>query len=301
MIAVLAHLALFGALQANDAPDDVPTREATHEERLDGEPRGPLPVPPAPPQGDPDEDRVDENTPPPPEVRWPPKASERMEEEEPDLTGPSAVELLQADHTLARSSVMGGDLLVAITFAVGFALAVDGDTSTKLAAAGGALAGLAGPGVLLALAFDRSIATAWFDWFGWLGGALTPLVFMVTGNFNAVDVLSAMAVGGLLGHLGLALTPDHEGVHGLEFLLLGAGLTLATVLFIATASGLGHSDFFADALPRAAMLLPGLIIAATRVGFAARNDWGSPPVVEKISLWAAPRTGGLTAGVGFVF
>lgn len=253
-----------------------------------------------PPPSSPDEDRVDENATPPPDVRWPPKAAERLEEEPEAELDPE--EQLQIDRRNARYSLIAGDTLVAATYGLAFGLGVQGSTSLRLSLAFGAFAVLMGPGVLVALnQTDRSMAEVWLDWFAWAGGGLTAAAAYLGGRASFFEVATAMALSGLACHLALVLTPDREGVHGLELLLMGAGFTLATVLFLVTVTNLGSGE---DFLPRAMMVLPGLILAATRVGFAAGHAWGWKPSVgpvDRLSFFAAPRAGGMTAGVGMVF
>ncbi len=259
-------------------------------------------APPEPPRGD-DEDRVEENTPPPPSNRWPPKATERLEEDPEAEADPEAQ--LEADRRYARYSLIAGDTLVAGTYALAFALGVDGSAAFKLSLGFGSFAALLGPGVLVALnQTDRSMAEVWLDWFAWLGGGLSAAAIYVGHPGTFFEVATSMALAGLACHLALVLSPDREGVHGLELLLMGAGFTLATVLFALTASGLGNNDPAADWTPRLLMIAPGLVLAATRIGFAASHAWGWKPSVgpvDRLSFFAAPRAGGLTAGVGLVF
>jgi len=248
---------------------------------------------------DPDDERVELNTPPPPDNRWPPKATERLEEE-PEAE-PDADVQLETDRRYARFSLIAGDTLVAGTYA--FGLGVDGSAAFKLSLAFGAFAVLLGPGVLVALnQTDRSMAEVWLDWFAWLGGGLSAAAIYIGHPGTFFEVATSMALAGLACHLALVLSPDREGVRGLELLLMGAGFTIATALFALTIGGISNSeDLLAQALPRLSMMLPGLVLAATRIGFAAGHAWGYTPSVSPLSFYAAPRSGGMTAGLGMVF
>jgi len=270
--------------------------------RVDGKKPFAVPPTPAPDAAAEDEERVNENTPPPPKVHWPPLKNQRLEEDdEPEDRDDPAVQLA-SDRRYARFCLIGGDAVIAATFAVGYGLSVDGSASFKLSLAGGSFAALLGPGLLIAFNTDRSVAEVWLDWFGWLGGALTAAAVYLGTTNTPFEVITAMAAGGLLAHLALVLSPDREGVRPLELLLMGAGFTIATALFALTIGGLSNSeDLLAQALPRLCMILPGLVLAATRIGFAAGHAWGYTPSVSPLSFFAAPRSGGMTAGVGMVF